>query len=426
MIMMWMRLVVPILMIMSASPAWATRYWVSTSGNDANSCTSVSGAQDPGVYRLTPQNGAACLRVAGDRLTIKAGTYTGSNATIRELEISVASGTAGNPTIIEGQGSVGCALTSSCLTILKPSTGRAVTLNNASYITLRLLEFDGTNNASPSDAGIWLGYPGTNVLIEDVEVHNYQWSGLHITVDANFTTLRRVNSHNNAALNPPPLQSGPGHGVYVQSQNILIENSSFNNNGFAGSNSYGMHLYLAGASGTDNAIVRNNRARGNSAAGLVIDGSNVQVYNNIFTGNNSGIDTGYGCPTGQKFYNNLLYNNSVAAQIGNSASCGMFADFSNNHIVGNGAGITLYNGASMSGSHNRTTGTVTDCTVSTVNFYQKVGSSCIDAGLTLSIVTTDFVGVVRPQGAAYDIGVYEGTDGPDTLSPSTPIGLMVR
>jgi hypothetical protein len=34
-------------------------------------------------------------------------------------------------------------------------------------------------------------------------------------------------------------------------------------------------------------------------------------------------------------------------------------------------------------------------------------SPCIDAGITLSTVTDDFDGIVRPQGAAYDIGAFE-------------------
>ncbi len=44
---------------------------------------------------------------------------------------------------------------------------------------------------------------------------------------------------------------------------------------------------------------------------------------------------------------------------------------------------------------------------STFDFHLQSGSPAIDTGLTLSDVTVDYDGHVRPQGAAYDIGAYE-------------------
>jgi hypothetical protein len=41
------------------------------------------------------------------------------------------------------------------------------------------------------------------------------------------------------------------------------------------------------------------------------------------------------------------------------------------------------------------------------NFALLAGSPAIDAGVTLSYVTNDFLGTSRPQGAAYDIGAFE-------------------
>ncbi|HEV2750073.1 MAG TPA: choice-of-anchor Q domain-containing protein [Gemmatimonadales bacterium] len=41
------------------------------------------------------------------------------------------------------------------------------------------------------------------------------------------------------------------------------------------------------------------------------------------------------------------------------------------------------------------------------NFQLTAGSPAIDAGATLSYVTNDFLGMSRPQGAAYDIGAFE-------------------
>src|SRR5438132_7445491 len=41
------------------------------------------------------------------------------------------------------------------------------------------------------------------------------------------------------------------------------------------------------------------------------------------------------------------------------------------------------------------------------DFHLTRNSAAIDGGLTLSGVTNDYEGVVRPQGTAYDIGAYE-------------------
>jgi hypothetical protein len=42
-----------------------------------------------------------------------------------------------------------------------------------------------------------------------------------------------------------------------------------------------------------------------------------------------------------------------------------------------------------------------------VDFSLKAGSPAIDKGLATLAPPTDFIGTIRPQGAAYDIGAYE-------------------
>jgi hypothetical protein len=41
------------------------------------------------------------------------------------------------------------------------------------------------------------------------------------------------------------------------------------------------------------------------------------------------------------------------------------------------------------------------------DFHLQAGSPAIDAGTMIALVATDFDGIPRPQGAAYDIGAYE-------------------
>lgn len=57
------------------------------------------------------------------------------------------------------------------------------------------------------------------------------------------------------------------------------------------------------------------------------------------------------------------------------------------------------------------------------DFRLRSGSAAIDAGEVLDLVTNDFAGVRRPQGAGYDIGAYEAGDG---SNPTPPNGLSVR
>src|SRR5207244_4479354 len=53
-------------------------YWVSTTGNNNNSCQSASGTADPSVYKrdLTGPNGGISCMAPGDTLKIKGGTYS--------------------------------------------------------------------------------------------------------------------------------------------------------------------------------------------------------------------------------------------------------------------------------------------------------------------------------------------------------------
>jgi hypothetical protein len=58
------------------------------------------------------------------------------------------------------------------------------------------------------------------------------------------------------------------------------------------------------------------------------------------------------------------------------------------------------------------------------NYALIVGSPCIDVGVTTATVPTDYLGVTRPVGVAYDIGAYEyQATGADTTAPSAITGM---
>ena len=429
--------------------ARATRYWVSTTGNDANSCalaSQVDGAGNPTAPRKTPLQGAACLTAAGDRLTIKAGIYTGSGATVYENVVTVANGSAGNPTIIEGEGADGCALSHTCPTVFRLSnTGGATgafNLESASYVTIRKLEIDDTGWTA-NDSCLRLGGQNSNVTVEDVEVHHCSDNGIFQSgTFANRSTnlvLRRINTHH-AGLNGA--SQNPAHGCYLNGDSTLIEDSMLHDNGNGTvHNNLGCQCYSSAPDGSGNAefnmanncTVRRNAFYNNDGDAIAFDGANVLFYDNLVYNNLRGVAlgyTGYQLPSGSRFFNNTIYGNTGAA-----FQCGIFAAspsscaMSNNILLANGAPYQMGSGWTNSGvaSSNKTTGTITDCTISTSDFHLKPGANaCVDTGITLAEVTTDKDGGMRGPGP-YDIGAYERDSvPPSTKRPSPPANLTVH
>ena len=125
--------------------------------------------------------------------------------------------------------------------------------------------------------------------------------------------------------------------------------------------------------------------------------------------------TAYGC-TNCKIYNNTIYG---TVGPGLSIQDGINAELTNNITFGNGID-RIVDGGGSAGSTSTTNlcgdNTGMSCILTTdpqfVNaaghdFHLQAGSPAINAGTTVSIVTTDIAGVSRPQGSAYDIGARE-------------------
>lgn len=431
------RTIVVLMLLLAAtisSPAYATRYWVAPSGNDANSCTSIDGDNDPGVYRATPKGAMGCLS-GGDTLTIKAGTYTGKTAVIA----SVPAGLSANaPTIVEGEpaDTAGCALTSSCSVILRPAEDAS--LIKASHIIVRKLRLDNVHIKTKFPLQI-LG-PLTNVLIEDVEAYGTQTnigpasgssaSGFYASPSTSFVTFRRIHSHNNGNT-----QHHSNHGMYLQGDDTTVEDSIIAHNASVGIQCYSSHNTSDGRS--DRCMVRRNIIRDNYDAGIAMEGHDGRVVNNLIENNGTaGVIFGYSGALRSAAYHNVIVNNGgTGIQIRSTASDSVAR---NNVVVGNSKAIDVLSGANnVVQSHNAcssgdscgSTGklsvaALTDIFVSATDFRLKSGSPAIDTGFTLAEVTTDFLGVPRPQGPKYDIGAYEysvDTDQP----PAAPTGLQI-
>ena len=127
--------------------------------------------------------------------------------------------------------------------------------------------------------------------------------------------------------------------------------------------------------------------------------TNVEFYNNIVAGNNfSGLQIGGGVDN-VKIVNNIFYNNNgPAINISSAGSTGTVVQ--NNIILGNTSTVSGAGAAGATQTTNRTTGAITDCTISTSDFRLKDGTNpCRDAGTATPLRPVP-VGVV-------DIGSFE-------------------
>jgi len=181
-----------------------------------------------------------------------------------------------------------------------------------------------------------------------------------------------------------------------------------------------------------------------STAGIQIESFYTSLYaiviNNIII-NNGAFGIYNSNSNGNKYYNNILYNNTYAGFHSDGTSS-VTVELKNNIAIGNGSygGLSVSSGVIVTSSNNDSwnntgsnynhfTPSSSDLSQDTLfldatnnNFRLVANSALINAGTTLSDVTLDILGVARPQGSSYDIGAYEYYDIPVTLTttPTTP------
>jgi len=168
-----------------------------------------------------------------------------------------------------------------------------------------------------------------------------------------------------------------------------------------------------------NNIFRNNISYGGYKSGIIINQSpGTYLYFNDIDSTSSyfaGIilaDGGVGFPSNNCTVVNNIFTNNALAFVAQNASGTVE---SNNLFWGNtsngttGANAVLKDPLYIDRTNH--------------NFNIQSTSPAIDAGMSVTSVTTDFLGNKRPQGAGYDIGAYEYQTGTAALSP--PTGLTV-
>ena len=175
----------------------------------------------------------------------------------------------------------------------------------------------------------------------------------------------------------------------------------------------------------------------------ISSGDNIQVYNNVISDGGGGIVTDRAAPN-CKIYNNTIHafdsgvtgSGQLLSGYNPNQPVGIFLEcfgsscltganncaIRNNLIYQPGYANQIQNNAPTAKnifSHNMCSfadgdgcdpALVTDphfVDPAVKNYQLQAGSPAIDAGVSLSLVSTDILGITRPQGLAYDLGAYE-------------------
>lgn len=203
-----MQMILVVLWVLLVTPAWATDYFVSKSGSDANSCAAAQSSATP---KLTILSALGC-ESAGDTILIGDGTYTDVS-----IGGSIAAGT-----------SVAARTTIKAINrrqvILKPASsttgGHVILLSGKPFVAIDGLVIDADD---VTNDGIKLDSASTDVSIHDVEVRNSSNQGILITKTAHRCSVTGSWVHHNGT-------DSLDHGMYVQAEDCVVEGNelSFN------------------------------------------------------------------------------------------------------------------------------------------------------------------------------------------------------
>ena len=188
------------------------------------------------------------------------------------------------------------------------------------------------------------------------------------------------------------------HAIYLAGPENVVEGCTIHHAASAG-------IQLYGEAGMDRNVFRNNTFYSCKRGVGIYGGDANEVYNNVIYD-----VTDYGILIRDDFSdlsNNKVFNNTVykAGETGIYYVSGKAGNKIRNNISYESGGIVNEGGNAELSNNFKDDPSFVDADRG--NLQLKAGSPCIDAGKTLGLVTTDRLGVARPQGSAYDIGAYE-------------------
>lgn len=418
--------------MVSASVAHAATYYVSKSGNNSNSCATAQNITTPKATLTGATGGLQCL-FPGDTLFVRAGTYP------ERILNGIRGGTswANAPRIAAYSGET---------VWLTPTAGTdaAIRLDAANT---QYIEFDGINVDSRAITGQGqLSVIAFTTQLKN-DVHHIRFKNAEVSAGASGGTIFRLGSHQaiNATgghhIQNVTVHGGgvtgtcgidcSGYAIYVSGPNHIIENCDIYD-----TSARGIDLYTTGDP-TTNVTIRNNRIHDITRTGVAgqyvgvlfaANANNNYIYNNLIYnigvgGQGVGIWAGaYSSPNGNKIWNNTIYNSKEdGIRIESSATNTEVR----NNIAYLNTGANYVNGSGTTQVSNNLFG-VDPLFVnpSARDFQLKDTSPAVDTGNSLSVVTSDFAGVPRPQGTRHDIGAYEFR-GQATGPPAPPTGVRI-
>jgi trimeric autotransporter adhesin len=453
-------------------------YFVSPNGNDSNNGSFAS-------PWLTPVN-AKSMMVAGDTVYFRAGTYTTIDdfGSVLLCNKGYCSGTPSQYQNFLGYPGETATLGSSSTvrgiyhwadTVWQYATVAELTVVGQDYSLT-------CQNVYPGGACNYLRIVGNNLHCTD------SCTGLDLEMPADHIAIYGNESAQNCLGNPNCNYNNRAYsfyfGGYGAQSNFDVGWNRLHDNPFGkGIQVYG---HVAGDTIT-HLVIHDNEIYNNTMTGIELGGSDgntdfVQdafLYNNILWNNANGapvshmvfggvelqgLDANDGTYT---LYNNTFYANSPAhngIQAGGAIAfgtngvrsvsltnnifygapgspCYLYFDdssapaasrvlFSNNlyFAAGSGPSGCNYNVGSINvGSDAKGVNANPNfANPSASNFHLTAGSPAIDAGIDTGI-TTDFDGVARPQGSAFDIGAFEFVSGSGArLPPPINVSVVVR
>lgn len=377
---------------------FATKYYVSTTGNNSNNGTSTATA-----WATIQAFGS--LAKAGDTLTVLAGTFAGAIFGWdgpNQGQYSLIAGTAAKPITIQADPKAA------------PGTVIINSKNNQTAIALdlepgcdyvNLVGFTITNaGGTITKAGIKVVESTGNKILNNTVNGVGGIGGIFVNIVTN------VLIENNTCIFTKGTNT-TGHGMYLagKSSGLVVRNNSLHDNDYVG-------LHINGDPDlVTNTLIENNYIYNNGQNGINADGlQSSTIRNNLIYGNDRHGITLYQIDASGGGVNNLIVNNTILAQ-GSGSSVGIDVVTGSGNIAFNNILIGTSGASSGSGimlSNNITTSSASLFVNASGNDYHlPPNSPAVNTGvITFSgktAPTSDITGAARPQGAGYDIGAYE-------------------
>jgi len=383
----------------------ATTFHVAQSGgSDGNSC---SAAQNANTAKLTIGAGIGCLS-GGDTLIIHAGTYPE-----QIHDHTIPSGSSGAPTIVKGNGNPAQGTGERAIIRTPPLGGyQSVMATSGHDIMIDGLVLDGINNKN-----VVLEFAGgPNLTLQNSEIMNMgpipnDGNGaacVDLVVEGgnNRVIHNKIHDCQNSGDDPNGLST---HCIYTHGNNNTVDGNEIFNCG-----NHGIQQFNNPGSGiTSNGnTFKNNRIYNCAARGILLSsGDNNIAYNNIIY--NSGFNKPGGgrgalaCTDGNnnQFYNNTVYGNLVGLRAGPQGPNGTV--FRNNIVFNNNTDFQTDGSNGTVDDHNLLGVNPLFVNAGAGDFHVQSNSPASNAGVAVSIVTTDFDGNTRgnpPELGAFEIG----------------------